>query len=122
MLRFAKPNGTSFDFEYNGPIHAFDAGNDLIAICRGMDSIEIDGHDCGHNCDEDCLDGCLHECDCDLDEIEIVGDPRCWDDWEIVVATVDEEAETLLMQALASAFSALALCERMVLSGCPEEE
>ena len=123
MFRFAKPDGQPFDFDYEGPIHAFDAGNDLIAVCRGKEVIEIDGHECGHECDEDCLDDCdFDDCDCDVDEIDVVGDPRTWDDWEIMVVTKDEEAETLLMQAIAAAYSATALCERMVLSGCPEAE
>lgn len=122
MFRFAKPDGKPFDFDYEGQIHAFDAGNDLIAICRGKETIEVEDHECDHECDERCSDMCQSDCDCDTDGIEVVGDPRCWDDWEIVVATTDENAEMMLMQAIATAYSACALCERMVLSGCPEED
>ncbi len=105
MMRFAKPNGDPFDLDYTGPIHAFDSGNDLIAICRGVENLDID---CPHSYDE--------ECDCDLEEdYEISSDPRCWDDWEVVVA-LNEEAEILLLQALATAYNAIAMCERMVLS------
>jgi len=122
MFRFAKPDGQPFDFDYEGPIHAFDAGNDLIAICRGKEVIEIDEHECGHECTDACNDMCQSECDCDVDEIEVVGDPRCWDDWEVMVVTNNEHAESMLMQALAAAYTSTALCERMVLSGCPEDE
>jgi hypothetical protein len=123
MFRFAKPNGESFDFDYEGPIHAFDGGNDLIAVCRGKEVIEVEEHDCGHECTEECLDdSCDVDCDCETEEVELVGDPRCWDDWEIVVTTNDEEAEAMLMQAIAIAYNAMAMCERMVLSGCPEED
>lgn len=104
MLRFGKPNGESFDLDYEGPIHAFDGGNDLIAICEGAQVISVE------------------LCDCDNEDLEIIGDPRCWDDWEIVINCQDESVETMLMQALATAYSALALAERMVLSVCPEDD
>lgn len=35
MIRFAKPDGSSFKLGYKGTIFAFDAGNDRIALCPG---------------------------------------------------------------------------------------
>jgi hypothetical protein len=94
VFRFSKPDGSPFTLDYTGVIHAYDSGNDLIAICRGMEEIDLGN-------DED-----------DLDTVEVCGSPCDADDWEIVIKMRQGRARAL-QHALSIAYNALALCERM---------
>jgi hypothetical protein len=90
MIRFVQPDGSPIDLDYTGTIHAVDSGNDIIAVCHGREVVF----------DED-------------EEHVIVGNPTDWDDWEFVS---NVEKEEFLARAIASAYSALALCERIMVA------
>lgn len=92
MLRFLKPNGKAFRPGYMGAIHVFDSGNDLIAICRGSEIVDLD----------------------DEEPIEICGDPNKWEDWEIVIALPEKEMD-LLARAIATAYTANEVVDHILL-------
>lgn len=119
MFRFGKPDGTSFGLEYLGTIHAFDSGNDTVAICRGSEKIDLDEEDIDPDIDPDFEDIDPDEEDIDPDFdcenlYEVTGDPLCWTDWEVVSGLLSEEQEILLQRAIASTYNACTLCESMV--------
>lgn len=96
MFRFAKPDGKSFDLDYCGPVHAFSSGNDLIAICRGEEKIAIEIEDE------------------EIEEVDSIGCPEVWFDWEILLK-ISETREVILQRALATAWCAMTLCERLTI-------
>lgn len=99
MFRFAKPNGESFGPGYTGAVHAFDSGNDLIAILEGEHPVMFGLED---------EDG-----DLEVDETYVRGIPGEWSDWQIVVK-MKPLREIMLQQALATAYNACQMCEDIV--------
>lgn len=112
MLRFAKPDGNSFNLDYTGPICAFDSGNDRIALCPGDWKVE------GQSDEARLFFRSVfpHTQILDTDEGFLIkgrGDPAQWDDWEIVI-NIDDAQKPLLQRALASAWCGISLAERLV--------
>lgn len=103
MFRFAKPNGEQLDLDYTGPICVFTSGNDRIAVCPGEWTLEDEDRETLHDefgfVDTYPADRC--------------GDPARWDDWEIF-ANLSENQRPILQRAIASAWCAVALCERII--------
>lgn len=103
MFRFAKPNGERFGLDYTGPICVFASGNDRIALCPGEWILE-EG-------DRQVLEEWFGFKDSGGEER--CGDPARWDDWEVFIG-VAESQRPILQRAIASAWSAVTLCERML--------
>lgn len=103
MFNFAKPNGEQFDLDYTGPICVFTSGNDRIAVCPGEWTLEDEDREALHE-----LFGLV-----DAYPADRCGDPARWDDWEVFV-NLPESQRPILQRAIATAWSAVALCERMI--------
>lgn len=105
MLRFATPDGQDFQLDYLGPICVFDSQTNRIAICPGewREASPV----VAEEFDRLGLDNVGPE------GVSGHGDPARMDDWELIVALPEEQAR-LLQAALASAWSAVYLCQRIL--------
>lgn len=114
MFRFAKPDGSSFNLNYTGPIFAFDSGNDRIALCPGNWRIALSNENSSAlKIDDPALITWKGTTEEEGDVFEGVGNPSQWDDWEVVMK-IDEDQECIMQRALANAWVAFELCESLI--------